>query len=106
MSLLDTTDGVMMVGAYRWAFVDPLRKLYYNMTITLMSVAVAVFVGGVELAALAARRMGLEGSFARGDVALNENFNALGFTIIGVFAAAWAASYLIFRTAERGRAVA
>ncbi|MBB3348367.1 HoxN/HupN/NixA family nickel/cobalt transporter [Sphingomonas sp. BK069] len=106
MSLLDTTDGVMMVGAYRWAFVDPLRKLYYNMTITLMSIAVAVFIGGVELAALAARRMGLEGSLARGAVVLNENFNALGFAIIGVFAAAWGASYLIFRGIERRPAAA
>jgi high-affinity nickel-transport protein len=101
MSLLDTTDGVLMVGAYRWAFIHPLRKLYYNMTITLMSIAVAVFIGGVEIAALAVRRLGLEGPIARIALALNENFNALGFAIIGVFAAAWAMSFLIFRTIER-----
>ena len=106
MSLLDTTDGVLMVGAYRWAFVNPLRKLYYNMTITLMSIAVAVFIGGVEMAALAARRLGLEGGVARKAVALNENFNALGFAIIGVFAAAWAMSFLIFRAIERRPLVA
>lgn len=101
MSLLDTTDGVLMVGAYRWAFVRPLRKLYYNMTITLMSIAVALFIGGVEIAALAVRRLGLEGPIARGAMALNENFNALGFAIIGVFAAAWGTSFLIFRFIER-----
>jgi high-affinity nickel-transport protein len=91
----------MMVGAYRWAFVRPLRKLYYNMTITLMSIAVALFIGGVEMTALAVRRLGLEGPVARGALALNENLNALGFAIIGVFAAAWATSFLIFRTIER-----
>ncbi len=101
MSLIDTTDGVMMVGAYRWAFVDPLRKLYYNMTITLMSIAVALFIGGVEIAALAVRRLGLESPISRGAVALSENFNALGFAIIGVFAAAWVVSFLIFRAIER-----
>lgn len=106
MSLLDTTDGVLMVGAYRWAFVRPLRKLYYNMTITLMSIAVALFIGGVEIAALAVRRLGLEGPIARGAMALNENFNALGFAIIGVFAAAWGTSFLIFRFIERRPQVA
>jgi high-affinity nickel-transport protein len=106
MSLLDTTDGVMMVGAYRWAFVRPLRKLYYNMTITLMSIAVALFIGGVEMTALAVRRLGLEGPVAQGALTLNENFNALGFAIIGVFAAAWATSFLIFRSIERRPMVA
>ncbi|UYY58029.1 HoxN/HupN/NixA family nickel/cobalt transporter [Sphingomonas sp. S2-65] len=106
MSLLDTTDGVMMVGAYRWAFVKPLRKLYYNMTITLMSIAVALFIGGVEMVALAVRRLGLEGPAARWAIALNENFNALGFAIIGVFAGAWGLSYLIFRSVEHRRLAA
>lgn len=106
MSLLDTTDGVLMVGAYRWAFIHPLRKLYYNMTITLMSIAVALFIGGVEIAALAVRRLGLDGPVARGAMVLNENFNALGFAIIGVFAAAWALSFLIFRAIERRPLVA
>jgi high-affinity nickel-transport protein len=104
MSLLDTTDGVMMVGAYRWAFVEPLRKLYYNLTITLMSIAVALFIGGVEITALAVRRLGVEGPVAHAALALNENFNSLGFAIIGVFAAAWALSFLIFRSVGPGRA--
>ena len=49
MSLVDTTDGVLMLGAYNWAFVKPIRKLYYNLTITLVSVVVAVLIGGIEL---------------------------------------------------------
>ena len=48
MSLIDTTDGILMLGAYDWAFVKPIRKLYYNMTITLVSVVVAVLIGGIE----------------------------------------------------------
>jgi len=48
MSLVDTTDGVLMLGAYGWAFMRPIRKLYYNMTITAVSVVVAVLIGGLE----------------------------------------------------------
>ena len=58
MSLIDTTDGVMMLGAYDWAFVKPMRKLYYNMTITLVSVAVAVLIGGIEALGLLGRQAG------------------------------------------------
>lgn len=100
MSLLDTTDGVLMVGAYRWAFVKPVRKLYYNMTITLMSIAVALFIGGVEIIALVVRRIHLEGVSAQIATALNENFNALGFAIIAAFALAWLLSYCLFRRIE------
>lgn len=105
MSLLDTTDGIMMVGAYRWAFVNPMRKLYYNMTITLMSVTVAVFVGGVELLTLAARHLGLKGMAADAALALNDNFTVLGFAIIGVFALAWLASSLIYAAVGRSASV-
>jgi nickel/cobalt transporter (NiCoT) family protein len=66
-----------------------------------MSIAVAVFIGGVEIAALAVRRLGLHGPLADWALKLNENFNALGFAIIALFAAAWALSFLIVRAAER-----
>ncbi len=59
MSLVDTTDGVMMLGAYDWAFVKPIRKLYYNMTITLVSVVVALVIGGIEALGLIADQFGL-----------------------------------------------
>lgn len=97
MSLLDTTDGVMMVGAYDWAVADPLRKLYYNMAITLASIFVALFVGGVQLGALIVRWFGFGGVFARAAVELTADLNHLGIAIIAVFAIAWAASGLIWR---------
>jgi high-affinity nickel-transport protein len=97
MSLLDTTDGVMMVGAYHWAVADPLRKLYYNLTITLMSVAVAMFIGIVELSTLAVRTFSLTGPFASGTAMLVGNLNYLGIAIAAVFALAWAASAITFR---------
>ena len=60
MSLIDTTDSVLMVGAYGWAFVEPLRKLWYNLAITGASVAVAALIGGIEALGLIADRLGLE----------------------------------------------
>ena len=63
MSLVDTTDGVMMLGAYEWAFVKPMRKLYYNMTITLVSSLVALLIGGIEALGLIADQFGLKGRF-------------------------------------------
>jgi high-affinity nickel-transport protein len=97
MSLIDTTDGVMMLGAYEWAFVKPMRKLYYNMTITLVSVLVAVLIGGIEALGLISDQLALHGPFWDAISAANDNFNNLGFVIIGVFAAAWLVSYLIYK---------
>ena len=97
MSLVDTTDGVLMLGAYDWAFVKPVRKLYYNLTITLVSVVVAFLVGGIEALGLIGDQLGLTGWFWDGIGALNDNFNSLGFIIIGVFIAAWVGSVLIYR---------
>jgi nickel/cobalt transporter (NiCoT) family protein len=97
MSLLDTTDGVLMVGAYGWAFVKPIRKLYYNMTITLVSVIVAVVIGGVEALGLIGNKLGLGGGFWSFIDALNENFGALGYLIIGIFLVCWLASVVVYR---------
>jgi len=97
MSLIDTTDGVMMLGAYDWAFVKPMRKLYYNMTITLVSVIVAVLIGGIEALGLIGDKLDLKGAFWDAIGALNGNFNNLGFAIIGVFVAAWVISYAVYR---------
>lgn len=97
MALLDTTDGVMMVGAYHWAVANPLRKLYYNMTITMMSIAVAVLIGGVELCTLVVHGFGLSGAFADGTARLVGDFDYLGLAIVGVFAFAWFASMVTFR---------
>src|SRR5215468_5684936 len=63
MALVDTADAVLMLGAYGWAFIKPIRKLYYNMTITLVSVIVALLIGGIEVLGLVADQLGLEGGF-------------------------------------------
>lgn len=97
MSLVDTTDGVLMVGAYDWAFVRPIRKLYYNLTITLVSVVVAVLIGSIETLGLLADRLNLKGALWDLIGTLNDNFNNLGFVIIGVFILAWLASFAIYR---------
>jgi high-affinity nickel-transport protein len=97
MALIDTTDGVLMLGAYEWAFVKPIRKLYYNMTITGVSALVAIIIGGIETTALIANKLELTHGGWRIASSLAEHFNALGFAIIGLFAAAWALSYFIYR---------
>ena len=97
MALVDTTDGILMLGAYEWAFVKPLRKLFYNMAITLVSVAVAVGIGGIEALGLLESRLHLRGGFWESVAALNGNFNWLGFLIIGIFIVAWVTSVLIYR---------
>jgi high-affinity nickel-transport protein len=97
MALIDTTDGVLMLGAYQWAFIKPIRKLYYNMTITGVSALVAIIIGGIETAALIANKLSLSHGGWQFASNLAEHFNALGFGIVGLFAAAWAASYVIYR---------
>ena len=100
MSLVDTTDGVLMLGAYNWAFVKPMRKLFYNLVITAVSVVVAVVIGGIEGLGLIGDQLGLEGWFWNGIGALNDNLNGIGFIIIGVFVFAWVASLIIYRYAR------
>ncbi len=97
MSLVDTIDGVLMIGAYGWAFKKPIRKLYYNMTITGVSVIVAVLIGGIETLGLIGDRFKLEGPFWEDIGALNDNFGVVGFVIIGVFVASWLISALVYR---------
>ncbi len=97
MSLLDTTDGVMMLGAYDWAFVKPMRKLYYNMTITLVSIAVALVIGGIEALGLVSDQLDLKTGVWAPIVALNDNFNNIGFLIIGLFFAAWLISFIVYK---------
>ena len=97
MCLVDTTDGILMLGAYGWAFLNPIRKLFYNMTITAVSVMVALLVGGIEALGLVADNFNPGGSFWDLIRRLNDNFGAIGYLIIGVFAASWLVSYLIYR---------
>jgi nickel/cobalt transporter (NiCoT) family protein len=102
MSLADTTDGVMMLGAYGWAFVNPVRKLFYNISITLVSVIVAVLVGGLELLSIIQGQFNLSGgvwdmvSFIS-DGNGGNNFGYIGVGIIGVFVLSWVISTIIYR---------
>jgi len=97
MSLIDTTDNILMLGAYGWAFVKPVRKLYYNLTITCVSVLVAFVVGGIEALGLAAGKFQLNGAFWNAVRRLNENFGTIGYFIIGLFALSWILSIAIYK---------
>jgi nickel/cobalt transporter (NiCoT) family protein len=99
MTLIDTTDGVLMLGAYGWAFMKPIRKLYYNMTITAVSVVVAVLIGGLETLNLIGDQLGLTdgGGFWGAIGAINDNFGMLGYIIIGIFLVAWIGSVIVYK---------
>ena len=97
MSLIDTTDNILMLGAYGWAFIKPVRKLYYNMTITFVSVVVALVVGGIEALGLLAGQFHWNGLFWDAVLKLNGNFGALGYFIIGIFALSWILSIAIYK---------
>jgi high-affinity nickel-transport protein len=95
MSLFDTADGCFMNFAYDWAFARPVRKVYYNITITGLSVFVAVFIGATELLGL----LGQEGNLKGPGWAWLENFNinTAGFVIVGVFVVTWAVALVVWR---------
>jgi nickel/cobalt transporter (NiCoT) family protein len=100
MSLIDTTDGVVMLGAYGWALNRPIRKLYYNLTITFVSVLVAVLIGSIEALGLIADQLSLEGPFWNFIGALNDNFGMLGYLIIVIFVASWLVSIVVYRLGQ------
>ena len=97
MSLIDTTDNILMLGAYGWAYIKPIRKLYYNLTITSVSVVVALVVGGIEALGLLGGQLHLQGVFWGFIDRLNSNFGVLGYCIIGIFALAWIVSIAIYK---------
>lgn len=97
MALLDTADSVLMLSAYGWAFVKPIRKLYYNLTITTVSVLVALLVGSVEALGLFAERLSLHGGFWDYVLMLNAEFGALGYVIVALFIASWLVSLAVYR---------
>jgi high-affinity nickel-transport protein len=97
MSLVDTTDSVLMLGAYGWAFTTPIRKLYYNMTITFVSVIVALLVGGIEALGLVRGKLRLEGAFWDAIATLNGHFGSIGYLIVGIFVLSWVVSIAFYR---------
>jgi high-affinity nickel-transport protein len=102
MSLVDASDSVLMVGAYGWAFSKPVRKLYYNLTITFASVVVALLVGGVEVLGLMVDQLNLTGPFWTAIAVLNDNFGSLGYVILAIFAVSWLGSMAIYRVKRYG----
>jgi len=95
MSLMDTTDGVLMVKAYNWAFLNPVRKVYYNITTTGLSVAVALVIGTIELLQVMINMLDLKGPFF--DYVANLDFGILGYFIVGIFLLAWGLSVGIWK---------
>ncbi len=90
MSLMDTADGAFMSHAYSWAFSNPVRKVYYNLTVTTLSVLVALGVGSVELLQVVGRWPWLDAL----------NFNNLGYLIVGLFVVTWATSALVWKVSR------
>ncbi|OIN81164.1 HoxN/HupN/NixA family nickel/cobalt transporter [Mycobacterium malmoense] len=95
MCLLDTIDGSFMNFAYGWAFSNPVRKIYYNITITALSVAVALVIGSVELLGLFAGQLGWRGPLWEWLGGLD--LNTVGFVVVGMFVLTWAVALLVWR---------
>jgi len=97
MSLVDATNGVLMVGAYGWAFTDPIRKLTYNLTVTGISVLVALVIGGIEAAGLIADKLGLTGGVWDIASAAAGEIGVFGGAIVALFVLSWLVSLLVYR---------
>ena len=95
MSLMDTADGAFMTQAYGWAFSNPVRKIYYNITVTSLSVTVALAIGSVELLQVFATKFGLDTGVWAWLNALD--FEKLGYLVVGLFLVTWAASVVIWK---------
>lgn len=95
MSVMDTTDGVLMTKAYHWAFLNPLRKIFYNLATTSLSVAVALVIGTIELAQVLIHVLGLTGGWY--DVVAQLDFGTLGYLIVGLFLVGWGLSVALWK---------
>jgi high-affinity nickel-transport protein len=96
MSLMDTADGAFMSHAYGWAFSNPIRKVYYNITVTSLSVAVALLIGMIELLQVTAVKFSLDGGFWAFLDKLD--FGNIGYVVVGMFVATWALSIIVWKT--------
>ena len=104
MTLVDTADSILMLGAYGWALREPARKLHYNLTITMMSVCIAICIGGVEVSQLIVGKFGLHGWFLRRVTGLNDQMVLLGYMVIAFFTVCWSVAVLLhyFYARRRG----
>jgi high-affinity nickel-transport protein len=97
MALVDTLDGTLMLGASRWARDKPIRKLFYNLTVTLVSVLVAFGVAAIEALGLVRERLGMDGWFWDQVATLNGHFGTLGYVIIALFLGTWLVALAVYR---------
>jgi high-affinity nickel-transport protein len=95
MALIDTLDGFLMLGAYGWAYIKPVRKLYYNMSITFISVVIALFIGSVEGLQIISEKTGFNSGFIQ--VINNLDFANLGYITIAIFVSCWIVSVLVYK---------
>ncbi|CAB3786322.1 High-affinity nickel transport protein [Paraburkholderia caffeinitolerans] len=102
MTLVDSTDNVLMVHAYGWAMDDPKRKLYYNASITLVSALVAIAIGGVEAAGLIGEKLGASGGLWPAVADVNAHFGEIGYALVALFIACWIGSVLFHRWRRPG----
>jgi len=105
MTLVDTSDSVLMIGAYGWAFLNPIRKIWYNLTITAISAVVAMLIGGIEALGLIADKLELDGVFWDLIGKINSDLAGFGYLVVAIFVASWITSYLIYRWRDFGRVV-
>ncbi|CAG8530235.1 12395_t:CDS:1 [Ambispora leptoticha] len=85
MALFDTADGILMLGTYTWAYINPVRKIYYNLVITFFSIVVAFVIGGIELLNIIGEQVRVGGTFLGFFAMLGDNFNLIGYLIIVLF---------------------
>ena len=95
MSLMDTTDGVLMSKAYRWAFMNPLRKIFYNLATTSLSIVVALAIGTIELLQVVIAMLGLHGPFF--DFVAGFDFGVVGYLVVALFVVAWTSSVVVWK---------
>jgi nickel/cobalt transporter (NiCoT) family protein len=96
MCLMDTADGAFMSQAYGWAFSNPIRKIYYNITVTSLSVAVALVIGMIEVLQVTAAKFSLNGGFWAFLESLD--FGKVGYVVLGLFVATWTFSVVLWKT--------
>jgi high-affinity nickel-transport protein len=96
MSLMDTADGAFMSTAYGWAFSSPVRKVYYNISVTSLSVAVAWLVGAIEILQVLAAKFALHGPFW--SLLQGLDLGRLGYVVVGLFGATWICSLTVWKT--------
>jgi high-affinity nickel-transport protein len=97
MSLMDTADSTIMVGTYGWAFVNPIRKLHYNVTVTFASIVAALVIGGIEALSLIGDKFALQGPLWRLVARLSENLGLIGYVLVAFFVVCWLGSHLLYK---------